>query len=103
MARRSKGVPGITDEKPKVVKKAIPDWVPPKADDVHEGMTLVHISIDGKFPMRVTSLQHEGTWVFGRAPDGSGPYAVPLRECMTLTQAAMVLHAEQAADAAETS
>lgn len=101
MARRSKGVPGITDEKPKVVKKALPDWSPPKAEDLAEGMTLVHLSNDGKFPLRLTSLQHGGTWVFGTAPDGTGPYAVPLRECMTLSQAAILLHAENAAEAAE--
>ncbi len=98
MARRSKGVPGITDEKPKVVKKALPDWVPPKAEDVCEGQTLVHISNDGKFPMRVTSLQHGGAWVFGSAPDGTGPYAVPLRECMTLSQASALLHEENRAE-----
>ena len=99
MARRSKGVPGITDEKPKVVKKSLPDWRPPQAEDIHEGMTLVHLSNDGKFPLRVTSLQHDGNWVFGNAHDGTGPYAVPLRECMTLSQAAELLHAENAAEA----
>lgn len=101
MPRRSKGSPGITDEKPKVVKKALPEWRSPDPEDVHEGMTLVHVSIDGKFPLKVSSVQHGGAWVFGRAPDGTGPYAVPLRECMTLSQAAIVLHAENAGEVAE--
>ena len=103
MPRRSKGSPGITDEKPKIVKKALPEWRAPDPDEVHEGMTLVHLSNDGKFPLRLTSLQHGGTWVFGTAPDGTGPYAVPLRECMTLSQAAVLLHAENAAEAGEPS
>jgi len=103
MARRSKGVPGITDEKPKVVKKALPAWRAPDPEDVFEGVTLVHVSIHGKFPLRVSSLQHGGAWVFGKSPDGSGPYAVPLSECMTLSQAAVLLHAENAAELAETS
>jgi len=48
--------------------------------------------------MRVTSLQHGGAWVFGNAPDGTGPYAVPLRECMTLSQASVLLHEENRAE-----
>ena len=103
MPRRSKGSPGITDEKPKVVKKALPDWRPPDPEDIVEGVTLVHVSINGKFPLRVSSLQHGGNWVFGKGPDGSGPYAVPLRECMTLSQAAIMLHAENAAEGGEPS
>ena len=98
MPRRSKGVPGITDEKPKKVKKAVPDWHAPAPDEVFEGMTLVHISVDGKFPLKVTSLAHGGTWVVGRDRTGDGPFTVPLRECMTLSQASVLLHEESGAE-----
>ena len=103
MARRKKGTWGISDEKPKEIKKVLPEWSPPKSEDVFEGMTLVHVSPHGRFPLKVSSLQHGGAWVFGKSPDGSGPYAVPLNECMTLSQAAVLLHAENAAELAETS
>lgn len=72
-----------------------PKWKPPTSANI--GDELVYYSSAAHFTFRVESIQHGGTWVFGRDvrdTTGSllGPVAVQLVSCMTPVQAKVVLN-----------
>ena len=72
MARRKKGTWGISDEKPKEIKKALPEWSAPRAEDVFEGMTLGHLGVR-QVARRLRTLRGPTQRVHDSITGGCGP------------------------------